>query len=256
MDNFVRPAVVFTRVRVLRDDGHLGELRRGRVLQHHALQSGRVDRLEADELVDELVHERAVHLERARARVVRVLDKRLDLDVDEALRLAGGHLRRAHAAAVGRLPRDRRREHVLGGSGAEAPLRDHAPRQRPHLLQIIRSARGHLLAAEDQLLRDAAAQSDGELALEEAVRVEARLHAVLGRREESEPARAVGPRDDSDLCDVVVARRQRGHDGVPGFVVRHELLPLHLRLVRLRRRRGRLLHAHREAINCEIDLVK
>ena len=53
------------------------------------------------------------------------------------------------------------------------------------------------------------------------LRVEARVEALLRRREEREAARAVGARDDCHLGDEVVVRREATHDGVARLVVGH-----------------------------------
>merc|ERR1719387_2634544 len=120
-----------------------------------------------------------------------------------------------HTRALSGLPRDRR-QRVAG----EAPLRDHAPRDVADLLQIVGRARRDFLTTVHKFFRDAAAERDGELALEELEGVEARLASGLVGREEREAARAVRPRDDRELRDGVVARDERGHDAVARLVVR------------------------------------
>lgn len=80
-----------------------------------------------------------------------------------------------------------------------------------HLLQVVGRAGGDLVLAVDDLLRDRAAERDGDRALEEAAGVEARLHPVLVWQEERETARAVGARHDRHL-----ACRAEGRGGVGG----------------------------------------
>mmetsp|Transcript_30984 Transcript_30984/g.98975 ORF Transcript_30984/g.98975 Transcript_30984/m.98975 type:complete len:257 (+) Transcript_30984:273-1043(+) len=187
----------------------------GVVLAHHLLNLRKVHGLLLDERLGQLVEQVAVGHQCLLAHLVRLSHEHLDLLVDELLGRGRGGLRPEAAVAVGRLP----------GRGAQlvlriAPLRDHAARNVAHLLQVVGGTSRHLLLAKDELLGDAAAQRDGELAPQVALRVQARLEPLLGRGEEGEAARAVGPGDDRHLGHQVVVGREQAHHRVAGLVVR------------------------------------
>jgi len=231
------------------------------VLQNHLLELARVDRLLVHQPIHEHLHELLVIGQRLVAVVVRLLDQFLGLLVDQPLGRVRRRLGRAHlAAAVGRLPGDGRAERVAVAAvrlvREEAPLRDHAAREVADLLQVVGRARRDVLPSHGQLLGDAAAQSHRELALEELVAVQARLHAVLGRREKREAAGAVRAGNNGHLGDAVVARRERRHDRVARLVPRDELLALARRVLVLEALRRRLLHADLQAVDREVDLVE
>merc|ERR1719426_622020 len=205
----------------------------------HGLQLVVVDRLRLDQPVGHVLHERPVLGERGHGPVVRALHELLHLAVEDRLRVDRGRLDPAERV-VARLPRHRRVAHRLH---REAPLRDHPPRDGAHLLQVVGGARGHLVLAEDDLLRDAPAERDGELALEVALRVHAALEALLRGREEREAARAVGARHDGHLGHHVVVGREQRHRRVPRLVVGDQPLARgegHARV---------LLHAHLQPIS-------
>eukprot|EP00964_Phaeocystis_antarctica_P121144 scaffold84837_cov55-Phaeocystis_antarctica.AAC.2 len=187
----------------------------------HGLQLVVVDRLRLDQTLGHVVEERLVLGERGHGPVVGALHQLLHLAVEDGLRVDRGRPR-GEGARVARLPRHRR---VAHGLHREAPLRHHPSRDGAHLLQVVGGAGGDLVLAVDDLLGDAAAQRDGELALEVALRVHAALEALLRRREEREAARAVGARDDGHLGHHVVVGREQAHDGMARLVVGHELLP-------------------------------
>mmetsp|Transcript_40419 Transcript_40419/g.130352 ORF Transcript_40419/g.130352 Transcript_40419/m.130352 type:complete len:418 (+) Transcript_40419:362-1615(+) len=205
-----------------------------------------VDGLLLNQPLRHRVQQRLVLGERAHAVLKRARHNLLHLLVDLRLHVGRRNLGLHQPVTLGRLPRHGAAAELVKG---EAPLRNHPPRDAAHLLQVARRARRHLLLAKGNLLRDAAAERDGELRLEVALRVHAGLEPLLGGREEGEAARAVCARDDRHLCDQVVVGREEAHDRVAGLVVGDEALAGGEGGAR------RLLHPDRHAVNRVVDLL-
>eukprot|EP00976_Prorocentrum_cordatum_P099412 1191825-Prorocentrum_minimum.AAC.2 len=162
-----------------------------------------------------------VRLRQVLGAAVRTVHQVLHLLVDDVASLGAvvGPLR--HRRPQERGPPAARQGH-LAQLIAEAHLRDHHARRARHLLEVVARAGGDVVGAEDELLGDASAERHAHLVLQIAAGVQARLEALLRRREEGEPAGSAAG-DDGDLRDGVVLRHERADQGVTRLMVRHQL---------------------------------
>ena len=172
--------------------------------------------------------------------------RNLGVDKDAGLRRHGGLLGAHLAAEEGGA--------LILGEGNLADLLRHAEAGNHHLggagdaLDVVGSSSGDLLLSEDDLLRDAAAEGDSHLALEELAGVEARVGTVLIGSEEGEATGAAAGRD-GDLGNLVVVGDEGTNDGVASLVVGNEL-------ALLERRDGvLLLGAEHDAVEGVADLI-
>src|SRR4051794_22669431 len=201
----------------------------GRAAGHDRVDLAAVEDLVGEQLPGEALEQVAVLLDEAPRRAVRLEGELALLLVADAAREVGE-----------RIGVDRRRLRRL--AGAHRVVVDHRAGDLGDALEVVGRAGRDL--AEDDLLRDAAAEQHRHLVDELVARLQ--VGVLVGQVDDV--AERAAARDDGDLVDAVDAAEQLAADGVAGLVVGDDAT---LAVVQ----RGRGLHAGDDALDGVVEVV-